>query len=96
MLEAFLIGVSATAILFGLGMLLDNIQEATLLRRFRKVTFYGPFRCDRCSRMIARAEREKGGRKYDYPEGPVYPNTEWNLHVCVTREDFDRKFAHQL
>jgi hypothetical protein len=81
-LEAFYLGAGVATGLCFLGAWLNNIQTAMLLKRFRKVVFYGPFRCDRCSRMIAKAEREKGGRKYDYPEGIIYPNTKWEPHRC--------------
>ncbi|HXI43889.1 MAG TPA: hypothetical protein VNH83_28160 [Bryobacteraceae bacterium] len=25
---------------------------------------------------------EFGGNAFTYPEGPIYPNTEWHPHVC--------------
>jgi hypothetical protein len=26
--------------------------------------------------------REFGGNAFTYPDGPIYPNTEWHAHVC--------------
>lgn len=46
------------------------------------VVFYGPHRCKECSKLIVKASHEQGGVSFDVPEGPIYPNTPWNLHVC--------------
>lgn len=83
--EAFILGMFVAAVIGCLGAWLDNIQSARLLRRFMNVVFYGPHRCERCGRMIAKAEREQGGKEYDYPEGPIYPNTKWRRHSCPVR-----------
>jgi hypothetical protein len=93
---AFFTGVFVTGVMVVIGFWLDNIQNTRLIRRFREVVFYGPFNCERCGKMITQAEVEKGGRKYEYPCGIIYPNVEWRPHVCFTREDFDRKFSHPL
>ena len=44
--------------------------------------FYGPHRCVRCHALICKASFEQGGAEYDYPDGPIYPNTAWSLHEC--------------
>src|SRR6185312_4926704 len=44
--------------------------------------YYGPYKCEGCGRMICKLAREQGGDAFDYPEGPIYPNTNWVLHVC--------------
>ena len=45
------------------------------------IIFYGPHACEDCGVMIAKASREQGGEAFDYPEGPIYPNTPWAPHV---------------
>ena len=45
--------------------------------------FYGPHPCEACGGMICKASRGQGGEEFDYPEGPIYPNTEWKRHACV-------------
>lgn len=49
------------------------------------VVFYGPHPCDDCGKMICKASREQGEVKFDYPDGPIYPNTSWNLHHCKSQ-----------
>ncbi len=49
-------------------------------------TFYGPHPCQRCQKTIAKASYEQGGESFDYPEGPIYPNTVWVRHNCQTGE----------
>lgn len=44
-------------------------------------TFYGPHPCEVCGALIAKAARDDGGVEFDYPEGIIYPNTTWRLHV---------------
>ncbi len=44
--------------------------------------FYGPHACARCKKPIAKAGIEFGGEEFDYPDGPIYPNTEWARHNC--------------
>lgn len=46
------------------------------------LVFYGPHPCERCGEEIAKVAREQGGDEYQYPEGPVYPNSEWRPHKC--------------
>lgn len=45
--------------------------------------FYGPHPCEACGGMICKASRGQGGEEFDYPEGPIYPNTPWSRHACV-------------
>jgi hypothetical protein len=52
-----------------------------------RIIYYGPHECDVCGRTICRVALEQGGDKFDYPEGPIYPNTEWRKHSC----NIDRK-----
>ena len=44
--------------------------------------FYGPHPCDVCGKTIAVASRTQGGEKFEYPDGPIYPNTVWARHNC--------------
>jgi hypothetical protein len=48
----------------------------------KRAVYYGPHACDCCGVLIAKMGREWGGTAYTYPEGPIYPNTEWVLHSC--------------
>lgn len=48
--------------------------------------FYGPHPCERCGKTICKAARGEGGIEYDYPEGPIYPNTRWTKHDCPVKE----------
>jgi hypothetical protein len=56
------------------------------------IVYYGPHACENCYQdalpgqpkpavMICKAAREQGGEEFDYPEGPIYPNTVWQPHV---------------
>jgi hypothetical protein len=44
--------------------------------------FYGPHACSDCKKLIVKASREEGGAAFDQPDGPIYPNTEWQRHNC--------------
>ena len=48
------------------------------------VVYYGPHRCPCCASMVCRASLEQGGKMFDYPDGIIYPNTQWRLHECRT------------
>jgi hypothetical protein len=48
--------------------------------------FYGPHPCARCGKTIVKASYEQGGEEFDYPDGPIYPNTEWHRHCCTVAE----------
>ena len=50
--------------------------------RNSKIAYYGPHSCENCGVMIAKMGREWGGTAFTYPQGPIYPNTEWHPHVC--------------
>ena len=52
--------------------------------------FYGPHPCEACGGMICKASRGQGGEEFDYPEGPIYPNTEWKRHSCVSKDCLNR------
>lgn len=47
--------------------------------------FYGPHPCKECGATIAKASHQQGGESFDYPEGPIYPNTEWKRHACAVQ-----------
>jgi len=45
--------------------------------------FYGPHECPNgCGRQVCRVSLEQGGMMFEYPEGIIYPNTNWVQHVC--------------
>jgi hypothetical protein len=44
--------------------------------------YYGPHPCERCGGMICKVSIDQGGKEYDYPAGPIYPNTKWVEHKC--------------
>ncbi len=48
--------------------------------------FYGPYHCPDCAVMICKASRSQGGEEFDYPEGPIYPNTPWVRHDCFKKD----------
>ncbi len=50
--------------------------------RNSKIIYYGPHACENCGSTICRMGREWGGNSFDYPGGPIYPNTEWHAHIC--------------
>lgn len=50
--------------------------------RSSKIIYYGPHACDNCSATIVKMGLEFGGNMFDQPSGPIYPNTEWHVHVC--------------
>ena len=52
--------------------------------------FYGPHPCEACGGMICKAARAQGGEEFDYPEGPIYPNTEWKRHACTPKDCLNR------
>ncbi|HEY1808855.1 MAG TPA: hypothetical protein VGG42_09850 [Acidobacteriaceae bacterium] len=55
---------------------------APITFRNSKIVYYGPHSCENCGVTIAKMGREWGGTAFTYPEGPIYPNTEWHPHVC--------------
>lgn len=50
--------------------------------RSSRIIYYGPHACTNCGVTIAKMGQEFGGNAFTYPEGPIYPNTEWHPHVC--------------
>lgn len=50
------------------------------------VVFYGPHACSQCGILICKMGREYGSETYTYPEGPVYPNSDWDMHICQQRD----------
>jgi len=55
---------------------------APLTFRNSKIVYYGPHACENCGINVAKMGHEWGGTAFTYPQGPVYPNTEWHPHVC--------------
>lgn len=61
-----------------------NPTDSTLI-------YYGPHACGDCypdkkgepgsAVTIVKVSREQGGAEFDYPDGPIYPNTVWVPHV---------------
>jgi hypothetical protein len=58
-------------------------EQHHLTFRNSRIIYYGPHECERCGVMICRMGHEFGANAFTYPEGPIYPNTEWHPHVCV-------------
>ena len=50
--------------------------------RSSRIVYYGPHSCENCGASICKMGNEWGGTAFSYPEGPIYPNTEWHPHVC--------------
>ncbi len=50
--------------------------------RSSRIIYYGPHPCNNCGVLICKMGHEFGGNAFTYPEGPIYPNTEWHAHVC--------------
>jgi hypothetical protein len=59
--------------------------------RSSKVIYYGPHACENCGVSICRAGFDFGGSSFTYPEGPIYPNTEWNPHFCNPQDVRDQR-----
>src|ERR1035437_8978422 len=59
-----------------------------------KIIYYGPFNCELCGTPICRMGQEFGHNAFSYPDGPIYPNTEWHVHVCDPRSVL-RERAHR-
>ena len=58
--------------------------------RNSRIIYYGPHACSNCGRNICKTGTEFGGNAFDYPSGPIYPNTEWHPHICAP-EDVSRQ-----
>lgn len=50
--------------------------------RSSKIIYYGPHQCQNCGAVICKMGIEFSGNAFTYPDGPIYPNTEWHPHVC--------------
>lgn len=50
--------------------------------RNSRIVYYGPHACENCGLMVCKMGKEFGGNTFLYPDGPIYPNTEWRPHVC--------------
>jgi hypothetical protein len=61
-------------------------------RKWDKRTWYGPHPCIRCGKTICRTAQTDGGTEFDYPIGPIYPNTVWGFHKCQPRQTTDHGF----
>lgn len=59
---------------------LPEIRHLTF--RSSRIIYYGPHACGNCDVLICKMGHEFGGNAFTYPEGPIYPNTEWHPHVC--------------
>ena len=59
--------------------------------RSSKIVYYGPHACGQCGVMVCKMAQGFGGNAFTYPEGPIYPNTEWHVHVCNPRDIVHKK-----
>lgn len=50
--------------------------------RSARIIYYGPHACSNCGVTICKMGHDFGGNAFTYPDGPIYPNTEWHPHVC--------------
>lgn len=50
--------------------------------RSNKIVYYGPHDCSNCGSSVVKMGIEFGGNMFDQPPFPIYPNTEWHVHVC--------------
>jgi len=48
-----------------------------------KTVYHGPHPCHRCGGMVCTVAADQGGQAYDYPAGPIYPNSEFPEHRCA-------------
>lgn len=55
---------------------------ANITFRNSKIVYYGPHSCGQCGVLVCKMGLEWGGAAFTYPEGSIYPNTEWHVHVC--------------
>lgn len=59
--------------------------------RSSRIPYYGPHPCDNCGVSIVKMAQEFGGNAFTAPEGPIYPNTEWHVHICDPHNVYVRK-----
>lgn len=61
----------------------------------KKRIYYGPHLCPNgCGTMVCRAAAEEGGVMFVYPDGPIYPNTQWVEHGCMSVEEGATRGSH--
>ena len=61
--------------------------------RSSRIIYYGPHACGNCGAEICKMGHDFGGNAFNYPTGPIYPNTEWHPHVCDPKRV--RQFKNQ-
>lgn len=54
--------------------------------RSSRIIYYGPHACENCGVDICKMGFEWGASAFTYPTGPIYPNTEWHVHVCDPKQ----------
>ena len=64
---------------------------AAMTFRNSRIIYYGPHPCSNCGVNITKMSDEFGGTAFTYPQGPVYPNTEWAPHVCDPQEIYEKE-----
>lgn len=58
-------------------------RDAALLRNLEpEIIYYGPYQCE-CGATICKVSADQGGMAFAYPQGIIYPNTNWVQHVCA-------------
>lgn len=68
-----------------------NMSKHSLSFRSSRIVYYGPHPCENCGVLIVKMSPESGGNAFTAPEGPIYPNTEWHVHVCDPADVYVRK-----
>lgn len=58
------------------------MSNSKLTFRSSRIIYHGPHPCENCGVLIAKMAHAFGGNAFTYPNGPIYPNTEWHPHVC--------------
>lgn len=59
--------------------------------RSSKIVYYGPHTCQQCGVSICKMAQGYGGNAFTYPDGPIYPNTEWHVHICNPKDILHKK-----
>ena len=62
--------------------------------RSSRVVYHGPQPCENCGVSIVKMGQEFGGNAFTLPEGTIYPNTEWHVHICDP-VDVKKQIGHQ-
>lgn len=58
------------------------VDKYPLSFRSSRVTYYGPQPCENCGVSIVKMAQTFGGNAFTTPSGPIYPNSEWHVHIC--------------